>query len=109
MASTSKRIQVEEARLEEESMTIYDGDSESEGMTRVRRVKWIPFPQIKAIFEGKQEQNFHIPGHAVHTQENMCSGIAEKYDFGLLITLEFSCIIFVKIYLLVHMCNRRAL
>ena len=33
MASTSKRMRVEEERSEEESTTVYDGDSDPEGMT----------------------------------------------------------------------------
>ena len=33
MASTSKRMRVEEERSEEESVTVYDGDSDPEGMT----------------------------------------------------------------------------
>jgi len=44
MASTSKRIRVGEARSEEESTTIYDGDSESEGMTRGEESEVDPFP-----------------------------------------------------------------
>ena len=33
MASTSKRVRVEEERSEEEFTTVYDGDSDPEGMT----------------------------------------------------------------------------
>ena len=41
----------------------------------MKSVNWITFSQMKAKFQGKRGRNFHIRGHAIHTQESKCSGI----------------------------------
>ena len=77
MASTSKRMRVEEERSEEESTTVYDGDSDPV----VTRVNWITFSQLKAIFQGKREETFTYEAtqctrkrtHVLELRENMTS------------------------------------